>query len=962
MSENGAPTPAPRAYAPRTAAPALAASITQAPLRRVLSVGAADDPAEVDADRRADAALGWLAAQQPAAESAAEPHVHTAACDVGRRHAPDAAGTATIGAAGGDLDAATNDEIESARGGGETLAAPVRREMEAAFGTDLGRVRVHRGASADRLSRSMSAEAFTTGDDVFFSAGAYAPETPRGKRVLAHELGHVMQRPGAVHRLDWFKSPEEKKRAKELKAAEAVREKQEKDAKAAAKLNNAAFEAMSKKVKLSYQAADGPVQTMPAEAVAEFHLLRDHLAKERQALAAVAPGPAAGEQLTGQAKEDYEKRRAAATAAVWEAAPPEVRKLRPLRVDDFDKALNEVGALAAQGRQQLAALVEARMVENARTQGASLSREQVEAQILSERALQRRADRTASEQRPEQSAADQATKTSAADAKVAGARAGSPSVGPRQVADVRQRAGAVHDQDTHGAGLTGTVGGGFKAGAKATGRAGKAVDKPLSGLTKVGAVSKSDQDVQVTGLVTTSTSGLSQLMSLISNVLGFATQVKDIRSGKADKNAGTQAAATAAGGLKDAADVAKTAMTAIQDGLKAFEPVGNPILDTLKAQLPIVGIITSSLSLIEGTIRLTPTLDRHAAGVLGNEEAMLEGKFPLATSYDRMTSRTAQLIEKTVFGIGKDAATIATQVADVVSAGFALPAAASARIGISVLNMCHSAGHLIYDTVREHQAAGAKQAFGVEHQEGASRDVLKYDIGNSVDVLIVAAKSKGTLHAIMTLEEFGVRREEIATMFPQEIRAKVLEGLEATGDPKTVGQKAAAAAETVEEGGKALLGLPGKIASMKAAWDDASKLVKAKNDNSYHGRKDRGFGATLYHAMRGDVAHETSFGSVRQVALDKNPKADPATLPRSAADRARLAAGAAGPAKRAPGAAIERPVLLPPAWVAQVSGAPDGKLAEMLMAINQKSADPLDKAKLEFIDVEVAMRTSKGKA
>ncbi|WP_244931693.1 DUF4157 domain-containing protein [Nocardioides sp. W7] len=166
-----------------------------------LKVGAADDHAERDADRRAHDALGWLAAQDPAPLGPVRTTTpaERPASDVRRRHAPGQ--DSVIGAAGGTLDAGTEREIKAAAGRGTALEAPVLRSMEAAFGADLDRVRVHRGADADRLSRSMSARAFTTGNDIFFSQGAYAPETEQGRHDLAHELGHVLQGGGAVRRL-----------------------------------------------------------------------------------------------------------------------------------------------------------------------------------------------------------------------------------------------------------------------------------------------------------------------------------------------------------------------------------------------------------------------------------------------------------------------------------------------------------------------------------------------------------------------------------------------------------------------------------------------------------------------------------------------------------------------------------------------------------------------------------------
>lgn len=84
-------------------------------------------------------------------------------------------------------------EIEQARHGGAPLPGGVRAEMEAGLGADLSPVRVHNDNRADQLNRSVRAEAFTTGTDVFFRSGAYAPGSSDGQRLLAHELTHVVQ-------------------------------------------------------------------------------------------------------------------------------------------------------------------------------------------------------------------------------------------------------------------------------------------------------------------------------------------------------------------------------------------------------------------------------------------------------------------------------------------------------------------------------------------------------------------------------------------------------------------------------------------------------------------------------------------------------------------------------------------------------------------------------------------------
>jgi hypothetical protein len=73
------------------------------------------------------------------------------------------------------------------------LPDDVRAAMEPRFGADFSGVRVHTGGEADQLNRQLSAQAFTHGQDIYMSAGKYAPGTPGGNRLLAHELTHTIQ-------------------------------------------------------------------------------------------------------------------------------------------------------------------------------------------------------------------------------------------------------------------------------------------------------------------------------------------------------------------------------------------------------------------------------------------------------------------------------------------------------------------------------------------------------------------------------------------------------------------------------------------------------------------------------------------------------------------------------------------------------------------------------------------------
>jgi len=98
-----------------------------------------------------------------------------------------------VGLKGGDVSGGIQSQINSARGGGQPLSPSVGESIGAALGADFSGVRIHADGQADRLNRSLSAKAFTLGRDVFFSRGSYNPGTSGGKKLLAHELTHVVQ-------------------------------------------------------------------------------------------------------------------------------------------------------------------------------------------------------------------------------------------------------------------------------------------------------------------------------------------------------------------------------------------------------------------------------------------------------------------------------------------------------------------------------------------------------------------------------------------------------------------------------------------------------------------------------------------------------------------------------------------------------------------------------------------------
>lgn len=156
-----------------------------------LTVGHVDDPAEQNADARAEVALDRLRRHPEGADAA--PHRALAPGPLDRlRRAPVPAPAARIGRSGGVLDVPTSARIDALRSSGAPLADPVRQRMEHAFGVPLNHVRLHEGQESARLNAELSAQAFTSGDDIFFGGSGLDPTVPAGERVLAHEIAHVL--------------------------------------------------------------------------------------------------------------------------------------------------------------------------------------------------------------------------------------------------------------------------------------------------------------------------------------------------------------------------------------------------------------------------------------------------------------------------------------------------------------------------------------------------------------------------------------------------------------------------------------------------------------------------------------------------------------------------------------------------------------------------------------------------
>ena len=86
--------------------------------------------------------------------------------------------------------------IAAMQGSGQPLPPSERAFFERRFGQSFSHVRVHTGRDAVESAAAVKAQAFTLGWDVVFGAGKYAPQSALGRRLIAHELVHVVQQAG----------------------------------------------------------------------------------------------------------------------------------------------------------------------------------------------------------------------------------------------------------------------------------------------------------------------------------------------------------------------------------------------------------------------------------------------------------------------------------------------------------------------------------------------------------------------------------------------------------------------------------------------------------------------------------------------------------------------------------------------------------------------------------------------
>ncbi|WP_276132338.1 eCIS core domain-containing protein [Polluticoccus soli] len=91
-------------------------------------------------------------------------------------------------------------KLNSTAGRGSPMDAKTRAFMEPRFGADFSGVRIHTDRTAAQMNNALGSYAFAYNNNIYFNQGQYQPGTTGGKRLLAHELTHVVQQGAAIQR------------------------------------------------------------------------------------------------------------------------------------------------------------------------------------------------------------------------------------------------------------------------------------------------------------------------------------------------------------------------------------------------------------------------------------------------------------------------------------------------------------------------------------------------------------------------------------------------------------------------------------------------------------------------------------------------------------------------------------------------------------------------------------------
>ena len=191
------PRPTPcrlRPQRPQTALGELAVARPYGFVQAKLTVGAVNDPLEQEADAAADRVMRMA---DPQVSLTSDPTLSRKceACEEEQEEPPLRRDVAGGGMGGAVAPPIVHDVLNSP---GRPLDPATHDFMAPRFGADFSDVRIHTDDSAARSAEAVGARAYTVGRSIVFGAGHYDPAGSAGRRLLAHEVAHVVQQRGAA--------------------------------------------------------------------------------------------------------------------------------------------------------------------------------------------------------------------------------------------------------------------------------------------------------------------------------------------------------------------------------------------------------------------------------------------------------------------------------------------------------------------------------------------------------------------------------------------------------------------------------------------------------------------------------------------------------------------------------------------------------------------------------------------
>jgi hypothetical protein len=162
-------------------------------LQRKIVVGKSNDPLEREADRVADQVMAMAGPIGPLDSAPPQLSRACAACEDDEKAQMLQGKLDCAQAVGGEAPDIVREVLGSS---GEPLDPSARAYFEPRFQSGFGRVRVHAGARAADSAAAIKARAYTVGHDIAFADRQYRPGSREGRRLIAHELAHVVQQRG----------------------------------------------------------------------------------------------------------------------------------------------------------------------------------------------------------------------------------------------------------------------------------------------------------------------------------------------------------------------------------------------------------------------------------------------------------------------------------------------------------------------------------------------------------------------------------------------------------------------------------------------------------------------------------------------------------------------------------------------------------------------------------------------